>query len=201
LIAGVPQDRRMTNTAAPRGLAARWPTALALVTVAGALVLIIATDREAEFFGPAVATMAGIYLMAYAIGKPWTAWVAFAVLSAVAAVFHTLAEAEVWSVEPGIGMTAVLVVLWLWVIARRRFTEPTFTLETAGMLFFGAVTVLVVATQSTTAIVIAGLGWLTHGAWDAYHFRRNTIVNRPWSEYCGVIDLAVGTSLLVAAAA
>lgn len=191
----------MTNTAAPRGLAARWPTALALVTIAGALVLIIGTDREAEFFGPAVATMAGIYLMAYAIGRPWTAWVAFAVLSVVASVFHALAEAEVWSVEPGIGMAAVLVVLWLWVIARRRFTEPTFSLETAGMVFFGAITVLVVATESTTAIVLAGLGWLFHGAWDAYHFRQNTIVNRPWSEYCGVIDLAVGTSLLIAAAA
>ncbi len=191
----------MRNTAAPRGLAARWPTALALVTIAGALGLIIGTDREAEFFGPAVATMAGIYVMAYAIGRPWTAWVAFAVLSAVATVFHTLDQADVWSVEPGIGMTAVLVVLWLWAIARRRFTEPTFTLETAGMLFFGAVTVLVVATQSTTAIVVAGLGWLAHGAWDAYHFRQNTIVNRPWSEYCGLIDLAVGTSLLIAAAA
>jgi hypothetical protein len=191
----------MRNTAAPRGLAARWPTALALVTIAGALGLIIGTDREAEFFGPAVATMAGIYLMAYAIGRPWTAWVAFAVLSVVAAVFHTLYAADVWSVEPGIGMTVVLVVLWLWTIARRRFTEPTFTLETAGMLFFGAVTVLVVATQSTTAIVVAGLGWLTHGAWDAYHFRQNTIVNRPWSEYCGLIDLAVGTSLLITAAA
>jgi hypothetical protein len=191
----------MRNTAARHGLAARWPTALALVTIVGALGLVIGTDREAEFFGPAVATMAGIYVMAYAIGRPWTAWVAFAVLSVVAAVFHTLYATDVWSVEPGIGMTVVLVVLWLWAIARRRFTEPTFSLETAGMLFFGAVTVLVVATQSTTAIVVAGLGWLAHGAWDAYHFRRNTIVNRPWSEYCGLIDLAVGTSLLIAAAA
>ncbi len=191
----------MTDTASPRGLAARWPTALALVTIAGALVLIIGTDREAEFFGPAVATMAGIYLMAYAIGRPWTAWVAFAVLSAVASVFHTLVEADVWSVEPGIGMTVVLVVLWLSAIARRRFTESTFTLETAGMVFFGAITVLIVATESTTAIVVAGLGWLCHGVWDAYHFRLNKVVNRPWSEYCGVIDLAVGTSLLIAAAA
>ena len=190
----------MTNTASPRGLTARWPTALALVTIAGALVLIIGTDREAEFFGPAVATMAGIYLMAYAIGRPWTAWVAFAVLSAVASVLHALAEAEVWSVEPGIGMAAVLVVLWLWTIARRRFTEPIFTLETAGMVFFGAITVLVVATDSTTAIALAGAGWLCHGAWDAYHFRVNKVVNRPWSEYCGLIDLAVGTSLLIAAA-
>lgn len=191
----------MMNTASPRGLTDRWPTGLALVSIAGALGLIIGTDREAEFFGPAVATMAGIYLMAYAIGRPWTAWVAFAVLSAVASVFHTLVEADVWSVEPGIGMAVVLVVLWLWAIARRRFTESTFTLETAGMVFFGAIAVLVVATQSTTAIVVAGLGWLCHGAWDVYHFRANQVVNRSWSEYCGVIDLAVGTALLIAAAA
>jgi hypothetical protein len=180
-----------------RGLTARWPTALALLTIAGALVLIIGTDREAEYFGPAVATMAGIYLFAYAIGRPWTAWVAFAVLSAVASVFHALDEADAWPIAPGVGMTCVLVVLWLWAIARRRHTEPTFTLETAGMVFFGAMTILTVASGS---LAVAGLGWLCHGAWDAYHFRLNKVVNRPWSEYCGVIDLAVGTSLLIVAA-
>ncbi|WP_433162680.1 hypothetical protein [Kribbella sp. CA-247076] len=185
----------MTN----RGLTAGWPTGLALVTAAAALALIIGFDREAEFFGPAVATMAGIYVMAYAIGRPWTAWVAFAVLSAVASVFHTLDAAGAWSVEPGVGMVAVLVVLWVWAIVRRRYAEPTFTLETAGMVFFGAITILVVATESTAAIALAGLGWLLHGAWDAYHFRTNTIVNRPWSEYCGIIDLIVGVALLVSA--
>ncbi|MEV0286606.1 MULTISPECIES: hypothetical protein [unclassified Kribbella] len=183
----------MTN----RGLTARWPTALALVTIAGALALIIVTDREAEFFGPAVATMAGIYLFAYAIGRPWTAWVAFAVLSVVASVFHTLDRLDVWAVAPGVGMTVVLGVLWVWAIVRRRYAEPTFTLETAGMLFFGAMTILTVATGS---VLLAGLGWLCHGAWDAYHFRINKVVNRSWSEYCGVIDLAVGASLLVVAA-
>ncbi|TDD25838.1 hypothetical protein E1218_14315 [Kribbella turkmenica] len=185
----------MTN----RGLAARWPTGLALVTVAAALALIVALDREAEFFGPAVATMAGIYVMAYAIGRPWTAWVAFAVLSAVASAFHGLDAAGVWSVEPGVGMVAVLVVLWVWAVVRRRYAEPAFTLETAGTVFFGALTIVVVATESGTAIAVAGLGWLLHGAWDSYHFRANTVVARSWAEYCGVIDLAVGTALLVTA--
>jgi hypothetical protein len=47
----------------------------------------------------------------------------------------------------------------------------------------------------------AATGDLAHGAWDAYHFRANQVVNRPWSEFCWVVDLAVGTALLVAAAA
>jgi hypothetical protein len=61
----------------------RWPTGLALLVIAGAVVVIGLTDREPQLFGPSVATMAGIYLMAYALGRPWTAWIAFAALSAV----------------------------------------------------------------------------------------------------------------------
>lgn len=192
----------MTNTASgTQRLTARWPTASALVAIAGALAVIIGFDREADFFGPAVATMAGIYLMAYALDRPWMAWVAFAVLSVIVSVLHVLVAAGVWSVDPGVGMTVVLVLLWLWVIARRRFTESTFPLQTVGAVAFGGITLLTVATQSTAAIAIAGIGWLCHGAWDAYHFRIDKVVNRSWSEFCGIIDLAVGTSLLIAAVA
>lgn len=194
----------MTNTASPRSansLTARWPTALALVFAAGAITLISLLDREAEYFGPAVATMAGIYMMTYALGRPWTAWVAFAVLSVVASVLHALSDAGVWGIDPAVGMTALLVLLWLWAIARGRFTDrSTFSLETAGMVAFGAITLLCAATQPTAALVIAGLGWLSHSAWDAYHFAKDKVVNRPWSEFCCVIDLFVGTSLLIAAA-
>jgi hypothetical protein len=75
----------MTETALPRPakLADWWPTALAVMVMAGAVTVIAVVDREAELFGPSIATMAGIYLVAYAVGRPWTAWLAGVVFSAV----------------------------------------------------------------------------------------------------------------------
>src|SRR5687768_6895101 len=92
----------------------RWPTGLAIVGLAGAIVVIVMLDREAELFGPVVVMMAGIYLMAYALGPPATAWLALFVLSAAISVLHVLAIENVWPVDPAVGMTVLAAVLWLW---------------------------------------------------------------------------------------
>jgi hypothetical protein len=194
----------MTDTAVPRraGLADRWPTALALVFIAGAIAVIALLDREAALFGPSVAVMAGIYLMAFADGRPWTAWPAFVGLSGLVTVLQVLRLTDVLDVDPGIGMTVVLVPLWLWAVARRRFTDVgTFSVQTAGMIGFGAITLLCAAVQPRLGAALAGVGFLAHGAWDVYHFKANKVVNRPWSEFCAVIDFATGAALIVAAAA
>jgi hypothetical protein len=193
----------MTDTAVPRraGLADRWPTALALVFTAGAIAVIALLDREAALFGPSVAVMAGNYLMAFADDRPWTAWPAFVGLSGLVTVLQVLRLTDVLDVDPGIGMTVVLVPLWLWAVARRRFTDVgTFSVQTAGMVGFGAITLLCAAAEPRLGAALAGVGFLAHGAWDAYHFKANKVVNRPWSEYCAVIDFATGLALIVAAA-
>ena len=193
----------MTETASTRQarLTDRWPTALALVAIAGVIVVLAVIGRAAELLGPAVALMAGIYLMAYALGRPWTAWVAFLVLSTVVSVLHVLAGVLDNSIDPGVGMTVLLVVLWLWAVARHRYRDsPTFTIQTAGAVVFGAITLVCAAVEPRLGAAVAGIGWLAHGAWDAYHFRRNSVVNRPWSEFCAVVDLGVGIALLVVAA-
>lgn len=190
----------MTDTA-PAKLSDRWPTALAIVATAGAVAVMVLVDREAQFFGPAIATMAGIYLMAYAIGRPWTAWLAFVVLSAVVSVLHVLRRLDVPGSDPAVGMTVVLVLLWLWVVARRRYTDAgTFSIQTAGMVAFGAITLVCAAVQPRLGVVLAAVGFLAHGVWDAYHFRVRKVVNRPWSEFCAVVDLGVGVALLLVAA-
>lgn len=184
------------------GLTDRWPTALAFVVIAGAVMVIALSEREAELFGPAVATMAGIYLMAYAIGRPWTAWLAFVGLSAIVSLLHLLLRLDMWSVDPAVGMTVVLVPLWLWAVARRRYIDVgTFSVQTAGMVGFGAITLLCAAAEPRLGAALAGVGFLAHGVWDAYHFTANKVVNRQWSEFCCVIDLAVGAGLIVAAVA
>jgi hypothetical protein len=178
----------------------RWPSALAVVCAAGAIAVIALLDHEELIFGPSIATMAGIYLLAYAIGRPWTAWPGFVVLSVIVSVLQALWRLDVIAVDPAAGMVIVLVLLWLWTVARRRFTEKgTFTVQTGGMIGFGLLTLVCAAVQPTLGVVLAGVGWLAHGVWDAYHFKVGQVVNRSWSEFCGVVDLAVGTALIVAA--
>jgi hypothetical protein len=194
--------RIMTDVAAhrPARLADRWPTALAIVTVAFAIGLMALVDNEAELFGPSVTVMAGIYMLAYVIGRPWTAWVAFAVMSAVMSVLQVLHNLDVSWADPFVGIVVVVVVLWLVAIARRRFTDiGTFPLQTAGMVVFGIITLVCAAVAPRLGAAVAGLGFLAHGLWDAYHFRVNKVVHRSWSEYCAVIDIPTGIALIVVA--
>ncbi|MFG1918664.1 hypothetical protein [Micromonospora sp. NPDC048898] len=182
------------------GLADRWPIAVALVVVVGAATVIAVVNERAELFGPAVATMAGIYLMAYALGRPGTAWLAFVVLSAVVAGLHLLARLRTLPVDPAVGMTLLLVPLWVWAVARRRLSPTrTFSVQTAGMLVFGAITLLTAATQPRVGTAVAGVGFLAHGIWDAYHYRVNLVVTRSWAQFCAVVDVGVGIALIIAA--
>lgn len=194
----------MTGVAPPRygRLTDRWPTALAIVTVSFAIGLMALVDDEAELFGPSVAVMAGIYLLAYVVGRPWTAWLAFAVMSAVMSVLQVLHGLDVRWADPFVGIVVVVVLLWLLAVARRRFTDrDTFPLQTAGMVVFAAVTLVCAAVAPRLGAAVAGLGFLAHGLWDAYHFKVDKVVHRSWSEYCAVIDIPTGIALVVVALA
>lgn len=179
----------------------RWPTALALVAATGGIVLMALTDREAEIYGPLVAMMAAIYLMAYAIGRTVAVWVALFVMSALVSVFQVLDRTGALGVHPGVAMAIVLVLTWLWTVARQRYTDGgTFSLQTAGMVGFGAMTLIAAAVEPRLAVVLAGAGFLAHGIWDAYHYWVNKVVHRTYAEFCGVIDIPTGVALLVVAA-
>jgi hypothetical protein len=176
-------------------LAERWPTAVGLILAAVAAAVILGLDvgEIADEFAPAIATMMGIYLAAYAIGAPVTAWLAFAVLVVVAALVGDLLD-----VNAGVAMTAILGLLWLWILARGRSSDrPWFTIQTLGMVYFGGLTIAAVAADARLAGILAGVGWLTHGFWDAYHFAKDRVVVRSWSELCAVVDIPVGTLLIV----
>lgn len=194
----------MTDVGArrPARLTDRWPTALAIVTVGFAIGLMALVDNEADLFGPSVAVMAGIYLLAYALGPPWTAWIAFPALSVVMSVLQVLHERDVARADPFVGIVVVLVLLWLLAIARRRFTDlDTFSLQTAGMVVFGVITLVCADAAPRLGTAVAGIGFLAHGLWDAYHFRVDKVVHRSWSEYCAVIDIPTGIALIVVALA
>lgn len=173
-------------------LIARWPSALALVQVAACLTVIVLVDADVEF-APGPAVMAGIYLVAYAVGRPAAAWVAWPSLMAVVLVLIVL------GIDVQIGMAVVLVPLWIWAISRGRARDGRwFTLQTTGMVVFGAFTILAVIVDPILGGVLVGIGWFAHGIWDIYHFAKNQVVNRPWSEMCAVLDIPVGVVLVVA---
>jgi hypothetical protein len=174
-------------------LAERWPAVVGLVVAAAVCAAVIASDPDVgDEFAPGIATMMGIYLAAYAIGSPASAWWAFVVLVVIAASVGEL------GVDAGFAMTGVLGVLWLWALVRGRARDRRwFTIETLGLLLFGALTIAAVAADARLAGVLAGVGWLTHGLWDAYHFATDKVVVRSWSEMCAVVDIPVGTLLIV----
>jgi hypothetical protein len=190
-----------TPTPAARArLADRWPTALALTGAAAAIVVIALLDRDAELFGPQVVMMIGIYLMAYAIGRPATAWLALVVFSAVLTLLQVLDTRDALPVSSAVAMSAVVLLVWLWTVLRRRFTDgATFRLQTAGMVGFGIITLLCAAVAPRWGTLLAGAGFLAHAVWDAHHYRANKVVNRPYAEFCGVVDVVVGLALVVAA--
>jgi hypothetical protein len=179
-------------------LTERWPTAVGLVVagVVATIVLGLDADEVADNFAPGIATMMGIYLAAYAVGKPAAAWPAFVVLVAIAAVVGDLV------VDAGIAMTAILGLLWLWILARgRAHDRPWFTIETLGLVLFGGLTIAAVLADARLAGILAGVGCLTHGLWDAYHFAKDRVVGRTWSELCAVVDIPVGTLLIAVSVA
>lgn len=178
----------------------RWPAALGVLAGAVAALVIALVGDPADLFGPVVVLMAGIYLLPYADGRPWTAWPALAGLSTVVAVLHVLDRRDVLPVDAGVATAGVVALLWLGTIARRRYTDGgMFWLQTAGTAVFGAVTLLCVALEPRWAAFLAGAGFLAHGAWDVYHHRVNRVVHRTYAEFCAVVDVLVGPVLIGAA--
>lgn len=46
---------------------------------------------------------------------------------------------------------------------------------------------------------LVGLGWILHAGWDFWHHRRNLVVPRPFAEWCAVVDLVIGVSVILLA--
>jgi hypothetical protein len=44
---------------------------------------------------------------------------------------------------------------------------------------------------------LVGAGWLVHAGWDYWHHRRDLVVPRAYAEWCGVLDVVVGVSVIV----
>jgi hypothetical protein len=85
----------------------------------------------------------------------------------------------------------------------RRTLRPRRVLL-AQLAALGAYTALALAAALVAprlSLVLVGAGWLAHAAWDAWHHRRDAVVPRPYAEWCGVVDIVIGVSLIALAVA
>jgi hypothetical protein len=180
----------MVNETATGRLVDRWPTAVGLV-LAAATVAAIVSGADVDL-GPGVAAMMAIYTATWAIGRPMAAFWVFGGLIVITVL------AILVDVEGAIAMAVVLGLTWIWALVTRRTEDSRWlTIETLGVLFFGSLTIAAFLADARLGVVLAGVGWFTHGLWDAYHFVKNRIVSRSWSELCAVVDIPVGTALIV----
>jgi hypothetical protein len=77
-------------------------------------------------------------------------------------------------------------------------------LEVVGLVVFGGCALLAALVDPEAGHYIAGAGWIGHAAWDVAHHRDLShhhavgVVPRGWAEFCIVIDLMIGASLIAA---
>ncbi|MET8837022.1 hypothetical protein ABZV78_24335 [Micromonospora sp. NPDC004540] len=70
--------------------------------------------------------------------------------------------------------------------------------QLAGLAGWGGLAVAALLGPDRLAGVLVGLGWLGHAAWDLAHHRTGRVVPRGYAEWCGGLDVAVGSTVLLA---
>jgi hypothetical protein len=88
---------------------------------------------------------------------------------------------------------------------RGRLRRPgVLRLEIVGLVVFGGCALLAVLVDPRAGQYVAGLAWIGHAAWDVAHHRDLSrhpavgVVPRGYAEFCIVLDLLIGASLLAA---
>jgi hypothetical protein len=89
--------------------------------------------------------------------------------------------------------------------ARGKLRQPGIVrLQVVGLVIFGGLALLALLVNPSAGHYIAGAAWIAHAAWDVAHHRDLShnqavgVVPRGYAEFCIVVDLLIGASLLVA---
>ena len=174
----------------------RWPTALGIAVAA-----LTAFDLQVDAgfvssFSALVVLMALVYLGAAALSRRRAAWVVFLTGFAVLVVLR-LPDS---GIEPSLVLLVGALAFLVLGAARGLERRPGgLTLQAAGMLGFGAIALTALYADLELGGYLVAAGLIGHGVWDAYHYLRNRVVARSYAEFCAVLDLLVGTAILVMA--
>jgi hypothetical protein len=165
----------------------RWPTALGIAVAAGSA---LGLESGLEFAALTV-LMAVIYLGAAVFDRPWTAWAVLFAGLPLAFVIPTS-----WTGRSVVLLVVAAVFLAVGVVRGQLGKPGGFPLQTAGMLVFGSAILLALYIDPGLGGKLVGVTILGHGAWDAYHYLRNSVVQRSYAEFCAVVDLLLGAAIL-----
>lgn len=118
-----------------------------------------------------------------------------------------LLDIEPWEAsDPTTAILPCLAIAYLvFGVLRGQFRRPgTLTLEVAGFVVFGACALVAALVSPEAGHYVAGAGWIAHAAWDVAHHsdlshhRAVGVVPRGWAEFCIVLDVFIGASLIAA---
>jgi uncharacterized membrane protein YhaH (DUF805 family) len=170
----------------------RWPTALGIAVAA-----LAAFDLQGGTELAALTMlMPVVYLGSAALDRRWSAWVVL--LAGVALLVVIPSSSEV--VPSMIFLVAALVFLVVGV-ARGQLREPGgLALQTVGVLAFGSTVLVALYVDPDLGGYLVALALIGHAGWDAYHYLRNRVVARSYAEWCAVVDLLLGATILLALA-
>ncbi|GAB3416839.1 hypothetical protein GCM10027569_40180 [Flindersiella endophytica] len=123
-----------------------------------------------------------------AVARRWPTWLALVV------------TIDNWAdpmVPPAIAMLLLPSAYLLFGVARKAFRDRRMlVLQIAGMVGYVALVAVALSVQPDVARYLIAAGWLAHAAWDGWHFVVNKVVPRAWSEWCGVVDLVIGLTII-----
>jgi hypothetical protein len=108
--------------------------------------------------------------------------------------------------EPTTALLPCLAIAYLvFGAVRRQFRRPgVLRLEIVGLVVFGGCALVAALVDPEAGQYIAGAGWISHAAWDVAHHRNLSghqavgVVPRGYAEFCIVVDLLIGASLIAA---
>jgi hypothetical protein len=133
-----------------------------------------------------------IYLAAAATARRRAAWLTFAITSPIV----PLGIFTRWDLTiPVVIAAGVLTgygLLTLTSVGRRELG-----LQVVGFVAFTLVAVLALRVGPEIAAYVAAAGVIGHGVWDIVHHRRDSVVSRPYAEFCAVLDFGIGLLLIV----
>ncbi|MDG4787470.1 hypothetical protein O7626_16275 [Micromonospora sp. WMMD1102] len=80
---------------------------------------------------------------------------------------------------------------------RRQFGDRRIlALQLAGLVFYLFLVGAALLTPDELGRYLVGAGWLVHAGWDYAHHRANRVVPRGFSEWCGVVDVVIGITII-----
>lgn len=143
-----------------------------------------------------IVLMTLVYVGAAALGRRRASWV---VLLAALPVAFFLPQTS-WINPLMVLLAAAAAFVVLGAIRGQRLREPGgLALQAAGVVVFGAIALAAMYAAPGAGAYLVAFALFGPAAWDAFHYARDRVVTRPYAEFCGVLDLVLGLTILVQA--